>query len=48
MNRREVLEKAALVLGYAITGPTLVGVMNGCKAAPELNYKSVFFIEDQV
>jgi gluconate 2-dehydrogenase gamma chain len=47
MNRREVLEKAALVLGYAITGPTLVGVMNGCKAAPELNYKPVFFTEDQ-
>jgi len=47
MNRREVLERAALVLGYAITGPTLLGVLNGCKAAPELNYKPVFFNEDQ-
>ena len=47
MNRREVLERAALVLGYAVTGPTLLGVLNGCKATPELNYKPVFFNEDQ-
>lgn len=47
MNRREVLERAALVLGYAITGPALAGVLNGCKSAPELNYKPVFFTEDQ-
>ena len=47
MNRREAIQRTALALGYAITGPALVGVMNGCKAAPELSYKPVFFTEDQ-
>jgi hypothetical protein len=47
MNRREVLERAAMVLGYAITGPTLAGVLGGCKASPELNYKPAFLTEDQ-
>ncbi len=47
MNRREAIQRTALALGYAITGPALLGVMNGCKAAPELSYKPVFFTEDQ-
>lgn len=47
MNRREAIERAALVLGYAITGPTLAGVLGGCKANPELNFKPEFFTEAQ-
>jgi gluconate 2-dehydrogenase gamma chain len=47
MNRREAIQRTALVLGYAITGPALVGVMNGCKATPELGYQPVFFTKDQ-
>ncbi len=47
MDRREVLQRTALVLGYAVTGPALAGILNGCKAAPELNYKPEFFTEDQ-
>ena len=47
MNRREVLQRSAMVLGYAITGPALVGILKGCKAQPELNYKPDFFTEDQ-
>jgi gluconate 2-dehydrogenase gamma chain len=47
MNRREVLQKTALVLGYAVTGPALAGIMNGCKATPELNYKPQFFTPEQ-
>jgi gluconate 2-dehydrogenase gamma chain len=47
MNRREVLQKTALVLGYAITGPALAGIMNGCKATPKLNYKPTFFTVEQ-
>ncbi len=47
MNRREAIQRASLVLGYAITGPTLAAVLNGCKANPELSYKPIFFNEDQ-
>src|SRR5882672_7329437 len=47
MNRREVLQRTAMVLGYAVSGPALAGIMNGCKAAPELTYKPEFFTEDQ-
>ncbi len=47
MNRREALQRAGLVLGYAVSAPVLAGIMNGCKASPELTYKPVFFNEDQ-
>ena len=47
MNRREAIQKAAMVLGYAVATPTLVGVLNGCKATPELTFKPVFLTEDQ-
>jgi gluconate 2-dehydrogenase gamma chain len=47
MNRRDAIQRASLVLGYAIAGPTLAAVLNGCKAHPELTYKPVFFNEDQ-
>jgi gluconate 2-dehydrogenase gamma chain len=47
MNRREVLQRSAAVLGYTLTGPILAGIMQGCKAKPALNYKPQFFNEDQ-
>lgn len=47
MKRREALQRAALVLGYAITGPALVGIMKGCKAVPELTYSPKFFNNEQ-
>ncbi len=47
MNRREAIQRTALVLGYAISAPALMAVLNGCKAVPELNYIPVFFTEDQ-
>lgn len=46
MNRREALERAGLVLGYAVSAPLFAGIMNGCKAVPELTYKPTFFPED--
>lgn len=45
MNRREVLQRTAAVLGYTVTGPALAGIMSGCKPTPELTYKPDFFTE---
>lgn len=47
MNRREALQRAGLVLGFAISAPVISGILNGCKAAPELTYKPEFFNIDQ-
>jgi len=47
MNRREAIQRTAMVLGYAISAPALAGVLHGCKATPELTYVPVFFTEDQ-
>src|SRR5688572_8262468 len=47
MNRREVIERTAMILGYAITGPALAGVLSGCKATPEQAFVPVFFTSDQ-
>lgn len=47
MNRREAIQRTGLVLGYAVSASALAGILNGCKAAPELTYKPVFFSEDQ-
>jgi len=47
MNRREAIQKAALTLGYAISASAAFGVLNGCKAKPDLVYKPDFFTDDQ-
>lgn len=47
MNRREAIQRTAMALGYAVTGPALIGVMQGCKATPELGFKPVFFTPEQ-
>jgi gluconate 2-dehydrogenase gamma chain len=47
MNRREAIERTAMILGYAISAPALAGILSGCKTSPTLNYKPVFFNEAQ-
>lgn len=47
MNRREAIQRAGLVLGFAISAPTLSGVLQGCKAKPELGFKPEFLNADQ-
>lgn len=47
MNRREAIQRTAMMLGYAVSAPAITGILNGCKAKPELAFKPVFFNEDQ-
>jgi gluconate 2-dehydrogenase gamma chain len=47
IDRREALRKTALLMGAAVSATAIAGLMNGCKATPDLNYKPVFFNEDQ-
>lgn len=47
MKRREALQRAGLVLGYAISAPLATAVLNGCKAKPDINFVPKFFNEDQ-
>jgi hypothetical protein len=47
MDRREAIKKASLVLGFAISSPAILGVLQGCKAAPELTYRPVFFTPEE-
>ena len=47
MTRREVLQRTALALGYAVSAPLAAAVLNGCKAKPDLAFVPKFFNEDQ-
>lgn len=47
IDRREALRKTALLMGAAVSASALTGILQGCKATPELTYKPVFFTEDQ-
>jgi gluconate 2-dehydrogenase gamma chain len=46
MDRREAIQRTAMMLGYAVSASALAGVMSGCKAAPELAFKPVFLSEE--
>jgi gluconate 2-dehydrogenase gamma chain len=47
IDRREALRKAAMLMGAAVSASTVAAFLHSCKSAPELNYKPVFFNEDQ-
>jgi gluconate 2-dehydrogenase gamma chain len=47
IDRREALRKTALLMGAAVSASAIAGILNGCKATPDLNYKPVFFTEEQ-
>ncbi len=47
MDRREAIKRTSLILGYAVSTPVMAAMLKGCKAKAELNYKPVFFSEDQ-
>lgn len=47
IDRREALRKTALLMGAAVSASALTGILQGCKATPELTYAPQFFTEDQ-
>ena len=47
MDRREALKRTAWVLGTAVSAPTIMAVLKGCAAKPTLDWKPVFFTEEQ-
>lgn len=47
IDRREALKKTALLMGAAVSASALTGILQGCKATPELIYTPVFFTPDQ-
>jgi len=47
IDRREALRKTALLMGMAVSASALTGILQGCKATPELTYTPSFFTEDQ-
>lgn len=47
MDRRQALQRTALVLGYSISAPVILGVLKGCKATPEAGFAPVFLKADQ-
>jgi gluconate 2-dehydrogenase gamma chain len=47
IDRREALRKTALLMGAAVSASALAGIMQGCKASPELTYTPDFFTKEQ-
>jgi hypothetical protein len=47
MNRREAIQRTAMVLGYAVSGPALIGILNGCKPDPQAAFKPEFLTMEQ-
>jgi hypothetical protein len=43
MTRRELIQKTALSMGYALTAPSLSVIMSACEQKHQLAYKPVFF-----
>jgi glucoside 3-dehydrogenase (cytochrome c) hitch-hiker subunit len=47
MNRRELIKKTSLALGYSISGPTLLGIVGGCEPKHTLAFEPSLFTKEQ-
>jgi hypothetical protein len=47
MNRRELLQRAAWLMGGALSAPAVLGVLNGCTAKKEATWQPVFLSKEQ-
>jgi gluconate 2-dehydrogenase gamma chain len=47
MDRREAIRRTAWIMGGIVSAPAIVGVLNGCTAKPDLNWKPEFLSNDE-
>ncbi|MEX0929809.1 MAG: gluconate 2-dehydrogenase subunit 3 family protein [Balneolales bacterium] len=47
MNRREAIKNTALFMGGAVFGPSVTGILNGCRPHPSVNWTPELFTESQ-
>jgi gluconate 2-dehydrogenase gamma chain len=47
LNRRELLQRVAYLMGGAISAPAVLGLLNGCTAKQEPSWQPVFFSKEQ-
>jgi hypothetical protein len=47
MNRRELLQRVAYLMGGAISAPAVLGVLNGCSAKQDASWQPVFLSKEQ-
>jgi hypothetical protein len=47
MNRREALKNTAVIMGYTISIPSLVSILNSCNTNSGQNWQPLFFSPDQ-
>lgn len=47
MDRREAIKRTALIMGGLVFAPSALGVLNGCKARPGVDWNPEFFSDAQ-
>lgn len=47
MDRREALKRVAWITGTAVSAPTIMAVLKGCKASPTIDWQPAFLTKEQ-
>jgi gluconate 2-dehydrogenase gamma chain len=47
MNRRELLQRVAMLMGGAISAPAVLGVLNGCSPKPTSSWQPLFLSKEE-
>jgi hypothetical protein len=47
MNRRELLQRVAMLMGGAISAPAVLGILNGCSPKPGASWQPLFLSKEE-
>ena len=47
MNRRELLQRVAVLMGGAISAPAVLGILNGCTAKQSASWQPLFLSKEE-